>query len=174
MSMVPTLTPTAAKNIEEMLASASVQVAFNFFDSHAEEITEDQIRICSIPAPPFGEKRRAEYLRDRFSEIGLEGAQIDEEGNCLALRRGRSLSPLLVVSAHLDTVFHPERMSLFGAWQTGYWRLASPTMAVVWLRCWQSLALWSWRGLGPKARFCLWAQWAKKVRAICGGAISLR
>jgi tripeptide aminopeptidase len=30
---------------------------------------------------------------------------MDAEGNCVALRRGRSLSPLLVVSAHLDTVF---------------------------------------------------------------------
>ncbi len=37
----------------------------------------------------------------------MEDARIDEEGNCLALRRGRSLSPLLVVSAHLDTVFPP-------------------------------------------------------------------
>ncbi len=63
MSMIPTLTITPAKSIEEMLASPSVQVAFSFFDSHAEEITEEQIRICSIPAPPFDEKRRADYLR---------------------------------------------------------------------------------------------------------------
>ncbi len=95
----------AFKIIEELLASPSVQVAFSFFDSHAEEITEEQIRICSIPAPPFDEQRRADYLCERFGEIGLEDARIDEEGNCLALRRGRSLSPLLVVSAHLDTVF---------------------------------------------------------------------
>lgn len=103
--MIPTLTIAPIKNIAEMLASPSVQSAFSFFDSHAEEITAEQIRICSIPAPPFDEKIRASYLRERFSEIGLEDARIDEEGNCLALRRGRSLSPLLVVSAHLDTVF---------------------------------------------------------------------
>jgi len=105
--MTSVLTVTAAKSIEEMLASPSVQAAFSFFDSHKEEITEEQIRICSIPAPPFDEKRRAAYLCERFSEIGLEDARIDEEGNCLALRRGRCLSPLLVVSAHLDTVFPP-------------------------------------------------------------------
>ena len=75
--MIPTLTLTAAKSIEEMLASPAVQVAFSFFDSHREEITEEQVRICSIPAPPFEEKRRAEYLRVRFSEIGLEDARID-------------------------------------------------------------------------------------------------
>jgi len=105
MSMIPTLAITTAKSIAEMLASPSVHAAFEFFDSQTEEITGEQIRICSIPAPPFEEKRRAEYLRHRFSEIGLEDAYIDEEGNCLALRRGRSLAPLLVVSAHLDTVF---------------------------------------------------------------------
>jgi tripeptide aminopeptidase len=105
--MTSTLITTPAKNIEEMLASPSVQAAFDFFDSHKEKITEEQVKICSIPAPPFDEKRRAEYLRVKFDEIGLEDARIDEEGNCLALRPGRSLSPLLVVSAHLDTVFPP-------------------------------------------------------------------
>jgi acetylornithine deacetylase/succinyl-diaminopimelate desuccinylase-like protein len=30
---------------------------------------------------------------------------LDAEGNCVTLRRGRSLRPLVVVSAHLDTVF---------------------------------------------------------------------
>ncbi len=103
--MTSAVTIAAPKIIEELLASPSVQVAFSFFDSHAEEITEEQIRICSIPAPPFDEQRRADYLCERFGEIGLEDARIDEEGNCLALWRGRSLSPLLVVSAHLDTVF---------------------------------------------------------------------
>ncbi|CAN5721433.1 M20/M25/M40 family metallo-hydrolase [soil metagenome] len=105
--MTAVVTTMAAKSIEEMLTSPSVQAAFIFFDSHKEVITQEQVTICSIPAPPFYEKRRAEYICQRFSEIGLHDARIDEEGNSLALRRGRSLSPLLVVSAHLDTVFPP-------------------------------------------------------------------
>jgi acetylornithine deacetylase/succinyl-diaminopimelate desuccinylase-like protein len=70
-----------------------------------DKITEEQIRICSIPAPPFGEKQRAEYLKEKFFELGLVDARLDEEGNCVALRKGHSAAPLLVVSAHLDTVF---------------------------------------------------------------------
>jgi acetylornithine deacetylase/succinyl-diaminopimelate desuccinylase-like protein len=105
--MTLTLSATPAKTIEEMMALASVQAAFSFFNSQSEAITEEQIRICSIPAPPFEEKRRADYLCKRFSELGLEDVRIDEEGNCLALRRGSALSPLLAVSAHLDTVFPP-------------------------------------------------------------------
>ena len=103
--MIPAPITTIAKSIEELMALSSVQRAFSFFDSYQEEITEEQIRICSIPAPLFNEQKRAEYLLKRFIELGLKDPLIDEEGNCLALRPGRSLSPLLVVSAHLDTVF---------------------------------------------------------------------
>ncbi len=105
--MTPALTITQTKLIEKLLATPSVQSAFQFFDSQADEITEEQISICSIPASPFAEKERAEYFRKRLCEIGLVNARLDEEGNCVALRQGRSLSPLLVVSAHLDTVFPP-------------------------------------------------------------------
>jgi tripeptide aminopeptidase len=96
---------SAAVLIRELIASPEVQRAFDFIDSHLEEITEEQIRICSIPAPPFAEKERADYLRKRFLEAGLVDAKLDEEGNCLALRRGDSAASLLVVSAHMDTVF---------------------------------------------------------------------
>lgn len=91
--------------IQELLDSLDVREAFKFFETQADEITEEHIGICSVPAPPFGERERAEYLRSRLAEIGLADARIDEEGNCVALRRGRSLAPLIVVSAHLDTVF---------------------------------------------------------------------
>jgi acetylornithine deacetylase/succinyl-diaminopimelate desuccinylase-like protein len=82
-----------------------VRAAFQFFETRAREITDEQIAICSIPAPPFGEAERAFYLREKFRLYGLGHAELDQEGNCVALRRGHSLSPLLVVSAHLDTVF---------------------------------------------------------------------
>ena len=87
------------------MSSPAVGRALRFFETNAEAITEEQIRICSIPATPFGEQERAEYLSQKFQELGLTDVEIDEEGNCLGLIRGASLSPLMVVSAHLDTVF---------------------------------------------------------------------
>ena len=93
------------QRIETLLDTAAVQQSFSYFDTHAAAITEEQVQINSIPAPPFGESERAEYLRQRFSASGLVNAQLDEEGNCVALRPGASATPLLVVSAHLDTVF---------------------------------------------------------------------
>ena len=87
------------------MSSAAVARALRFFETNADAITEEQIRICSIPASPFGEQERAEYLSQKFRELGLTDVEIDEEGNCLGLIRGVSRSPLVVVSAHLDTVF---------------------------------------------------------------------
>ena len=93
------------ERIETLLDTTAVQQAFSYFDTHDAAITEEQVQINSIPAPPFGETERAEYLRQKFSASGLVNAQLDGEGNCVALHAGASDTPLLVVSAHLDTVF---------------------------------------------------------------------
>ena len=95
-------------SVRSVVSSPEVGRALSFFEKNAEAITEEQIRFCSIPAPPFGERERAEYLSEKFSSLGLTEVEIDEEGNCLGLIKGTSLSPLLVVSAHLDTVFSAE------------------------------------------------------------------
>lgn len=92
-------------SVPSLLSSPVVGSAFSFFEKNAEAITDEQIQICSIPAPPFGERERAGFLADKFSTLGLTEVEIDEEGNCLGLIEGTSQSPLLVVSAHLDTVF---------------------------------------------------------------------
>lgn len=94
--------------VAQLMSSPHVARALRFFEANAEAITEEQIRICSVPATPFGERERAEYLSRKFMDLGLGDVEIDEEGNCLALIRGSSQSPLMVVSAHLDTVFSKE------------------------------------------------------------------
>ena len=93
------------KSVAQLMAMPHVARALRFFETHADAITEEHIRICTIPASPFGEQERAEYLSRKFSELGLTEVEIDEEGNCLGLLQGSSRSPLIVVSAHLDTVF---------------------------------------------------------------------
>lgn len=91
--------------VESLLDRTAVQQAFAYFDSQADHITEEQIQINSVPAPPFAESQRAEFLRHKFLTLGLAGARLDEIGNCVALRPGISDEPLLLISAHLDTVF---------------------------------------------------------------------
>lgn len=103
--VVSSLKTTPTSTIRQLATAPEVEQALRFFDTNAQAITDEQIRICSIPATPFGEQERAEYLAERFRELGLNEVTIDEEGNCLGLYKGRSSSPLIVVSAHLDTVF---------------------------------------------------------------------
>jgi len=106
--MSPALKTSSALTVRNLLSSAEVARALRFFETNAEAITDEQIRICSIPASPFNEQERAAYLSKRFSELGLSEIEIDEEGNCLGLLEGSSRSPLMVASAHLDTVFSKE------------------------------------------------------------------
>ena len=91
--------------VRNLFASEKVARAFRFFEQQAAWIDAEQVALCEVPAPPFGEAERAGYLRDKFRALGLAGAELDAEGNCVALRRGRNMHPLLVLSAHLDTVF---------------------------------------------------------------------
>ena len=100
---VTTVAPDEA--VRELLGAVRVRRAFRLFESEAGRIDAEHEAICRIPAPPFGEAERAEHLRAKFVECGLSDVGIDEAGNCVALRRGLSERPLLVVSAHLDTVF---------------------------------------------------------------------
>ena len=105
MSIPSVTTVMPAEAIRELLASERVRRAFGLFESQSGRINQEHAAICAIPSPPFGEAERAEYLRAKLRECGLSDAGIDAVGNCVALRRGRSERPLLVVSAHLDTVF---------------------------------------------------------------------
>ena len=103
--MVSALKTSPALTIRHLMSAVEVARAFRFFETNADAITDEHIRICSIPASPFGERERAEYLSQKFSNLGLSEVEIDDEGNCLGLINGVSRSPLMVVSAHLDTVF---------------------------------------------------------------------
>ena len=86
----------------------------------------DIIRLTEIPAPPFGEARRAAEVRKDFEALGLKDVAIDAEGNVTGVRPGLRTAgrgPFLVVAAHLDTVF-PEGTDV--RVRRDGWRLAAP------------------------------------------------
>jgi acetylornithine deacetylase/succinyl-diaminopimelate desuccinylase-like protein len=64
------------------------------------------VAIQQVPAPPFGEAQRSEFVRGRFEVEGLEEVSVDELGNVYGCLAGKDpgIKPV-VVSAHLDTVF---------------------------------------------------------------------
>lgn len=76
---------------------------FQAFDTRISEITEEQVRICEIPAPTGSEDARADYMNDAFAALGFSTSR-DDVGNVIA-RRPQATSEPIVLSAHLDTVF---------------------------------------------------------------------
>jgi tripeptide aminopeptidase len=69
-------------------------------------INEQQSRLTEIPAPPFQEAQRAAAVKLLLVSAGLE-VQIDKTGNVIGELRGANEKEIVVLSAHLDTVFPP-------------------------------------------------------------------
>jgi len=81
-------------------AAASRYIAANF-----NQTLSDVVLFTQIPAPPFGEAKRATAFEKSLRTVGLSDVEIDAEGNAMGLRKGHGGNGLLVVAAHLDTVF---------------------------------------------------------------------
>lgn len=64
--------------------------------------------VQQIPAPPFAEADRADFVRMAFLKENLSNVEVDEIGNVYARIRGKETTSPIVVSAHLDTVFPAE------------------------------------------------------------------
>ena len=97
---------TPAPDARSILASAPFKAAQAKLDSDFDRFVAELIALTEIPAPPFKEAKRAEAYVAHFRSLGLQDVTTDPEGNVLGLRPGTDPDArLIVVSAHLDTVF---------------------------------------------------------------------
>lgn len=103
----PELSRAARQDVTRVAALPEVHAALAWFRAHARDLIDDQLELTKIPAPPFGEHERAEWLRQRFVDLGLTDVHIDEIGNVIGLRPGSEAKPkkVVAVTAHIDTVF---------------------------------------------------------------------
>ena len=83
-----------------------VRSALSWFARNLAWINEQQARLTEIPAPPFQESQRAAAVKLLLASSGLE-VQIDKTGNVIGELRGANEKEIVVLSAHLDTVFPP-------------------------------------------------------------------
>ncbi|HEX3587331.1 MAG TPA: M20/M25/M40 family metallo-hydrolase [Candidatus Angelobacter sp.] len=93
------------REIARIAEMRSVHAAFAYLHNQELEFRRWQRELTEIPAPPFGEAARTEWLRHRFIALGLEDVQVDELGNVLGTLHGKRAGPMVGISAHLDTVF---------------------------------------------------------------------
>jgi acetylornithine deacetylase/succinyl-diaminopimelate desuccinylase-like protein len=78
--------------------------ALDWFERNADWITAQHIRISEVPAPPFQERARAVLLRRLMEGLGLR-LRLDELDNLIGERPGSDSKSVVILSAHLDTVF---------------------------------------------------------------------
>ena len=81
-----------------------VRAALDWFTPNISWINDQQARLTEIQAPPFQEAPRAAALKELLAEAGLS-VQIDKAGNVIGELRGVNEKEIVIVSAHLDTVF---------------------------------------------------------------------
>jgi tripeptide aminopeptidase len=81
-----------------------VRAALAWFARNLAWINEQQSRLTEIPAPPFQEAQRAAAVKLLLASSGL-AVQIDKTGNVIGELRGANEKEIVVLSAHLDTVF---------------------------------------------------------------------
>ncbi len=135
LPMPETTISTSFQTVSQLASLPAVHRAFQWFHLQEPQLRRWHREIASIPAPLFGERTRAEWLCQRFTELGLQDVHIDSCGNALGWLHGSQMyaspakntewnedqptaetgfstdtRPCVLVSAHLDTVFAAELM----------------------------------------------------------------
>jgi acetylornithine deacetylase/succinyl-diaminopimelate desuccinylase-like protein len=96
---------TAQSSLQSQLPSGpQIRAAMEWFALHRAWIDEEQARLTEIPAPSFQESERAAAVKVLLSAVGLD-VSTDKSGNVIGLLRGATDKEIVILSAHLDTVF---------------------------------------------------------------------
>src|SRR6202451_4094612 len=91
-------------SIEKLAVAPDCARGLDWIAKNADWLTEQQIRLTEIPAPEFSEARRGEFLKTLFEATGLQ-VRTDKIGNVIAERPGSDAKSIILLVAHLDTVF---------------------------------------------------------------------
>ncbi len=95
---------TRSASSSQLGENAQVRTALAWFAPNLSWINDQQVRLTEIPAPAFQEGERAMAVKALLSAAGLN-VQVDTTGNVIGELRGVNEKEIVVLSAHLDTVF---------------------------------------------------------------------
>ena len=100
------------QSTEEVMSRPDIRAALAAIEKNNAWTIEQQVSICEIAAPPFGEANRGKEYARRLAALGMQDIRTDSEGNVISRYAGsQGGKPVIVFSAHLDTVF-PEGMDV--------------------------------------------------------------
>jgi len=90
--------------VSRLTENSQVRAALDWFHSNLSWINDEQARLTEIPAPPFQEGPRGEAVKKVLAESGVTTAT-DKVGDVVGELPGTVESEIVLVTAHLDTVF---------------------------------------------------------------------
>jgi acetylornithine deacetylase/succinyl-diaminopimelate desuccinylase-like protein len=93
------------REVEVLTTRPDVMEVLRIVQALDARAQQDLIDLTQIPAPPFLEEERAKAFAALLEEAGADSVSLDEVGNVLAYRKGRTGARTVVLGAHLDTVF---------------------------------------------------------------------
>jgi tripeptide aminopeptidase len=101
---------SAFSRVTALAARRPVHGAFAWLHTNPKKIMDWQAELVAIPAPLHGEQERAAWFSRQFTAAGLSHVQTDAIGNAIGILPATGLppestGPVVVLSAHLDTVF---------------------------------------------------------------------
>ncbi|HSE36914.1 MAG TPA: M20/M25/M40 family metallo-hydrolase [Blastocatellia bacterium] len=94
-----------AAEARQIMERADVKRAFDYVDTHKDQILAEWIALTEINAPSGKERDRAEAVRKLLTPLKLDKVYYDAKGNLIAVRKGTGGGKPVVFDAHLDTVF---------------------------------------------------------------------
>ena len=95
---------TRSASSGQLSENTLVRAALAWFAPNVNWINDQQARLTEIPAPAFQEGQRAAAVKTLLSGAGLN-VQTDAAGNVIGELQGVNEKEVVVLSAHLDTVF---------------------------------------------------------------------
>jgi acetylornithine deacetylase/succinyl-diaminopimelate desuccinylase-like protein len=107
LGAAPARPDPAEAAVQQVLKSPGYKAAVADLDKNHDRMVQDIVTLTEIPAPPFKEAEKGRAYAAMLKAAGLTDVETDPEGNVMGLRRGTGPAggPVVVLAAHLDTVF---------------------------------------------------------------------
>ncbi len=102
---LPLVIPAFEAATKALCASPLVKAAIDQAKTEADCRIKEQIQLTETPSPSFKEGERAKVFSELLKKAGLEEISIDRVGNVISRIKGEGNGPVLVIAAHMDTVF---------------------------------------------------------------------
>ncbi len=91
--------------MEEVAERPHIRHMCDFVRAGYEDIVEEIVGVCEVPAPSHQEGERAAYVANRMGTLADMEIMVDEHNNAIGRYPGEDRCARLAICAHIDTVF---------------------------------------------------------------------